>query len=466
MAKPATADKGYPRDERGVSTTLGYTMTLAITAILMSGLLIAGGTLVDEQRERVAEDELSVSAEQLAGGLTDADQLAGTISGGEVKIKVWLPNLIAGGPYTVELENHPTSPDQPAEGTIRAEAQEVDVTTELSLRTGVPVANKTVVGGPVVISHRDADGDDSRELVVNTSDDIDVNQSDPVPLEHNEVVYVDDDSSELSSIAPDGTVTGYGVSANAIGPKQYDVDGDGLREIPYVTSSNQLRLIDEDGEIQTLASDAAKSPLQNSYGTVLAIGEWNGEITVFYMNTSDVGPNDEATIYRVGLDGEETQVTAGGNAVEANAIAGVGDVNDDGDADLVFVGLSQRIRFVDDDTVTDTGQTVSADTGIGVGAPRQFDDGEADRVPFVSSNNVRLLSYQGGSTATTDLTSSDVAAPTFVSGVDWTGDDALEVVYVDSDDGTLYYVTLGGSITQITDSDGNPIAVDEDVGVA
>ena len=466
MSKPAPVDGEFGSDDRGVSTTLGYTLTLAITAILMSGLLIAGGTLVDDQRERIAEDELSVTSEQLAGGLTDADQLAGTMSGGVLKVQVWLPERIAGGPYTIELENHPTAADQPANSTIHAEAQDVEATGELSLRTSVPVANQTVVGGPLVITHRDADGDGSRELVVNESQELDPEQPDPAYLGHEEVVYVDDDTGQLSSIAPDGTVTGYGVSASAIGPKQVDLDGDDIREIPYVTSANQLRIIDEEGEIQTLANDAAKGPLQNSYGTVLTIAEWNGEISVFYLNTSDTGPNDEATIYRVGVDGEQQQVTVGGSPVEANAIAGIGDVNDDGDDDLIFVGTSQRVRFIDDGSETDTNQGVDADTGIGVGALRQFDDGEPDRVPFVSSNNVRLLSYQGGSSSVTDITTGGEAAPTFVSGVDWTGDDALEIVYVDSSDGTLHYVTLGGSITQITDSDGNTITADEDVGVA
>lgn len=467
MSRPSRAD-GYSArdDQRGVSTTLGYTLTLTITAVLMAGLLIAGGTLVENQRERIAEDELSVSAEQLASGMSDADRLAGTVTEGVLRVHVWLPERVAGGPYTIELENDPTADDQPARATISARAQSVDATGELSFRTSVPVANRTVVGGPMVVSHRDADGDGARELVVNESRDLSPEQPDPAYLGHEEVVYVDADTGELSSVAPDGTVTGYGVDASAIGPKQVDFDGDGVREIPYVTAANQLRLVDEQGDIQTLANDAANSPLQNSYGTVVAIGEWRGEMSVFYMNTSDTGTNDEATIYRVGLDGDAEQVTVGGDPVEANAIAGFGDANDDGDTDLVFLGTSQRVRFIDDGSVTDTAQGVGANLGLGVGAPRQFDDGEPDRVPFVSSNNVRLLSYASGSSTTEDLTTGGQAEATFVSGIDWTGDGTLEVVYVDSGDGTLHYVTLDGTTSQITDAGGDPITVDEAVGTA
>lgn len=218
--------------------------------------------------------------------------------------------------------------------------------------------------------------------------------------------------------------------------------------------------------MQTLTSDASYSPQQNTYGTLVAVGTWRGETSVFYTNITDVGPNDEATIYRVGLDGKPTKVTVGGSEVEANAIAGVADVNDDGDSDLVFLGNSQRIRYLDDNAEVDTGQGVGANFGLGVGAPRVIQSGEVARTPFVASNNVKLLRYVGGSGTVTDLTTGGSAESTFVAAIDWVGDDKLEVVYVDGGAHTLTYVTVGGSTTTILDSSGNPIEVDRQVGTA
>jgi hypothetical protein len=59
-----------------------------------------------------------------------------------------------------------------------------------------------------------------------------------------------------------------------------------------------------------------------------------------------------------------------------------------------------------------------------------------------------------------------VPAPTSVTGIDWTADDALEVVYVDDTDGSLHVVRLGGAIGTITDADGDTIPVDTRVGIA
>lgn len=452
-------------DDRGVSTTLGYTLTLSITAVLIAGLLTAGGTLIDDQQRAVVSDELTVTGQQLASGFEDADRLAGTMKGGDggtVRVNVWVPSDVGGGGgYTLRIVNHPTPADQPAMATVVVSADNVDASRNVSFRTEHPVANRTIPGGPVTITYHDADGDMDRELNVEEKREIEG------PETNEAIVYVDADTGNLSSVNRDGEITDYGVNASAVGPKQVDLDDDGLLEIPYVTSANDLKLIDSEGETQTLTSgDAAHSPLQNTYGTLLTIGEWNGETSVFYMNTSDTGGNDEATIYRVGIGGAPEKVIVGGNGVEANAVAGIGDIDDDGDEDLVYVGTSQRIRYVDDGTTVDTGRDIGADVGIGVGAPRMFANGEVDRVPFVYSNNVKLLRYVGGSATTTDLTTGGGAAPTFVAGIDWIGDDRKEVVYVDGSDGTLRYVTLSGAEGTIVGPDGNQIEVDESVGVA
>ncbi|GAB7012899.1 DUF7266 family protein [Halolamina salina] len=454
-------DASIAADRRGVSTALGYTLTLSITAVLIAGLLTAGGTLVENQQRAVVTDELTVTGQQLAAGFEDADRLAGTMRNGTVRLSVWLPSDVgAGGGYSIRVVNRPTPDDQPALATIVVTAENVDVSRNVSFRTEHRVANRTVPGGPVTVSYHDTDGDEDRELVVGGKREIEG------PRTPEAVVYVDADTGNLSTVHPDGEITDYGVEANAIGPKQVDFDDDGVEEVPYVTASNELKLVDSNGQVQTLTGgDAAYSPQQNSYGTVVGVGEWRGETSVFYMNRSDTGGNDEATIYRVSPGSGPEKVTVGGSGVEANAIAGVGDINDDGDADLVYVGTSQRIRYIDDNTTVDTGTNVGTAVGIGVGAPRQFANGEPDRVPFVGgSDNVKLLRHTDGSSTVTALTGG--AAPTFVAAIDFVGDDRLEVVYVDGSDGTLRYVTLSGATGTIYGPDGNPIEVTEEDGVA
>ncbi|KPN31415.1 hypothetical protein SY89_02161 [Halolamina pelagica] len=89
--RPTGGVRALLGDDRAVSTTLAYTLTLSITAVLVSGLLIAGGGLIEDQREAITRDELTVSGQQLAGGLEDADRLAGAAENGIVEVDIWLP---------------------------------------------------------------------------------------------------------------------------------------------------------------------------------------------------------------------------------------------------------------------------------------------------------------------------------------------------------------------------------------
>ncbi len=448
-------------DERGVSTTLSYALTLAVTAILITGLLIAGGTMVEDQRERIADEELSVAAEQLASGLTEADRLGDTVTDGTVRVRVWLPDQIAGSAYNIELENEPTPDAQPAKATITTISQVVDAEAELSLRTGIPIANRTIIGGPVVIEHRDADSDGDRELIVNESGSLSPTSRGPVMLNRTELVFVDPGTQELSSVAADGTVTRYGVNAKAIGPKQADLDTDGLREIPYVDNANRLRIIDSEGEVETLATDAAYTPLQADYKTLLTVGEWRGEISVFYLNVSDT-LNDEATIYRVSVDGTPEQVIVNGSAVDATAISGIADLNGDGDRDLVFLGDSQGIHYIDDGAEHYTGQDVGTNNGAGIGEARVFASGESPNVPYVDgSNELHYYPDRTTNALATDSTKSPVAS------IDWAGNETLEMAYVSTGDNTLKFVYRNnGTVRTINDSAGDPITADNEVGTA
>ncbi|QKY19362.1 hypothetical protein B4589_002840 [Halolamina sp. CBA1230] len=164
----------FTDDDRGVSTTLGYTLTLSITAVLIAGLLIAGGTLIENQRAAIVNDELTVSGQQLAGGFEDADRLADAASSenSSVAVNVWLPDDVGtGGEYSLRLVNHSTADGQPASGTIVVTAESVDVSRNVSFRTQYPIANDTLPGGPVTIRFADGDEDGDRELVASPADE-------------------------------------------------------------------------------------------------------------------------------------------------------------------------------------------------------------------------------------------------------------------------------------------------------
>jgi len=62
----SAVDRGRKRllsDERGVSVTVGYVLTLAIGAVLLSGVVIGVGGVVDSQTDRAVRGDLCPRAD-------------------------------------------------------------------------------------------------------------------------------------------------------------------------------------------------------------------------------------------------------------------------------------------------------------------------------------------------------------------------------------------------------------------
>jgi len=91
-------------DDRAVSPVLNYTLILGISAILVVGLLTAGGNFVEGQRNSVVDSELEVIGERLAADIATADRLVRAGNGSAtVNVTAQLPNDVSGQSYTAAL---------------------------------------------------------------------------------------------------------------------------------------------------------------------------------------------------------------------------------------------------------------------------------------------------------------------------------------------------------------------------
>jgi len=150
-------------DGRGLSTAVGYVLNIAVITLLLSVLLFAAGGLVEDQRERVADAELSVVGERLASDLTSADRLVGPDTT-DVTVRAQLPRGVAGDSYRITVQ------DGYANGTtllrLRTGSLSRPVTVPVVLDADVAGAPVSVRGGNVRIKMVDPDGDDEPELEV------------------------------------------------------------------------------------------------------------------------------------------------------------------------------------------------------------------------------------------------------------------------------------------------------------
>lgn len=145
--------------DRAVSVAVNYVLTLTIATLLLSGLAVTAGGLIEAQSEEAIRSELDVLGQQLAANIESADRLATVAKGNtaEVRIESALPTRVAGSGYTIDVAGDTI--------VLRTTDPEVSVSVQFTVSDGTAVeTERTVRGGNVLIER---DGDD--RLVVESA---------------------------------------------------------------------------------------------------------------------------------------------------------------------------------------------------------------------------------------------------------------------------------------------------------
>ena len=149
-------------DDRAVSTTVGYVLTLAIGAALLSGVVIGVGGVVDSQTDRAVRGDLTVTGDRLTAELEGADRLARLAEAGRTDpdvdagdasvtaaVDVDLPTRMAGVPYTIEV----------TDDAVRLRTERPSASVRVPHRSRIAVEPTTLRGGPVRIAYVADDAD-------------------------------------------------------------------------------------------------------------------------------------------------------------------------------------------------------------------------------------------------------------------------------------------------------------------
>ncbi|QCJ47858.1 hypothetical protein [Haloprofundus sp. MHR1] len=136
--------------DRAASTTLSYVLALGITAILITGLLVAGGGVVEDQRDRTVENELRVIGQQLAADLEMADALVQSAPSGTVRLDRQLPPRVVGTNYAIDMVD---TDDDGSANSIQLSTSNPDLMVTVSFTTHTTIADASFSGGNVNIRY-------------------------------------------------------------------------------------------------------------------------------------------------------------------------------------------------------------------------------------------------------------------------------------------------------------------------
>jgi hypothetical protein len=144
-----SGDYFFP-DRRGVSTTLSYALNLAIAGILVSGLLFAAGSTVQDQRQIAVREELQVIGQRIASAVQESDRMVQVGSDPQLRMTVLAPRSVAGLQYTIEFDA--------GAGVIILETENPDITVRVSVVTDTPLQDSEARGGNIFIVYESGSG--------------------------------------------------------------------------------------------------------------------------------------------------------------------------------------------------------------------------------------------------------------------------------------------------------------------
>lgn len=147
----------FNSNNRGLSTVAGYTLTLAITGILITSLIVGVTGFVESESEMTASNQLEIDGNTLKSEINTIHGIATNPSDSnqDITTTVNLPERTASGAYTITITN-----DQ-----IQFETVDGDVTVKEPLPDANDkidiTSNGRIDGGPVEVIY---DGGDTIEV--------------------------------------------------------------------------------------------------------------------------------------------------------------------------------------------------------------------------------------------------------------------------------------------------------------
>lgn len=220
---------------------------------------------------------------------------------------------------------------------------------------------------------------------------------------------------------------------------------------------------EEENDNSQSAADCDSSDV--AYGewptATFAVGAWNGfEEAIFFTN------QEHDKIYRVRPGDSVAVLAKPHNGV--NAVVGFGDLNSDGQKELVFLDAGQNLRYMEEKDVgfhksfseleMEDLSGPGANSGIGVGAPVDFNGDGIAGVPVVTKNNDLAMVYADGDPrflGTSPEQGCNCAAKASPTATDIDSDQLLELVFLGKSSGRLGYIDDDGvTLKPVQDSSG------------
>jgi hypothetical protein len=131
------------KDERAVSVAVTHALTVAISTVLVSGLIVGAGTLLESQQQNVGEQQLEEIGSDAVSYINTFDRLNQTGEDVNVSVEPEYPERIVGSfRYTIQLN----------EDSLVVRSVRLDRSVEYPIETDVEIDQSAISGADVEIN--------------------------------------------------------------------------------------------------------------------------------------------------------------------------------------------------------------------------------------------------------------------------------------------------------------------------
>jgi len=155
----------FSRDDRAVSVAVTHVLAIGIVTILLTGLLISAGNVLDNQKRSSAQEELDTVGNRLASEIASIDRTTTPGADETVRLDTDHPDRVTGSTYRVELVanddsadcNGPLVDDPDACLVLSTSVLDDDRIVPVDVSGDVSVADSSASGGQVQVVYQDGE---------------------------------------------------------------------------------------------------------------------------------------------------------------------------------------------------------------------------------------------------------------------------------------------------------------------
>lgn len=138
--------------DRALSTAITHPLTLAITAVLISALLLGSGQVLEEQENRAAREQLSEIGSDVVSQIERLDSLNGTGERVNASVRLSYPDRVAGEDYTINVTDDDDSFPFETDHALEIRSRGLDQPVQYPLVTDTTLdARSRAQGGTVAL---------------------------------------------------------------------------------------------------------------------------------------------------------------------------------------------------------------------------------------------------------------------------------------------------------------------------